>query len=293
MPRSMTGFARRTITTPIGGITIEARSVNHRFLDISLRLPQRYSSYDRRIKKQVSSMFERGKIDISVTIEGADLKEGKGLTLNVPLARTYYRLYAQLKDELNLHGEIDIALMSGIKELFQLQDEVHDQEKEWEEIEKGIKKCLEDLLEMRENEGKILFLDIEERLNHISEIIGQIQLRSSAALEEFRRKLRERIKVHLNGMELDQNKLYQEIVYFADRSDISEECVRLKSHIVQFRAIASATENVGRRLDFLLQEMHREINTIGAKASDSFISHMVVEVKGELEKIREQVQNIE
>jgi uncharacterized protein (TIGR00255 family) len=293
MPRSMTGFARRTIPTSLGTLNIEARSLNHRFLDISLRLPQRYSSFDRFIKRQISNMFERGRIEISITIDGTDLKEGKGLSLNVPLAREYYRLYHQLKEELNLEGEVDLSLMAGIKDLFQVQEDVHDLEREWEEIEGGIKKCLEDLLEMRENEGKLLFKDIDARLSRISKIMGQIHHRSSNVLEDYRRKLHNRIKYHLNGIEIDQNRLYQEIVFFAERSDISEECVRMNSHIVQFRDIASSNENVGKRLDFLIQEMHREINTIGAKASDSIISHMVVEVKGELEKIREQIQNIE
>ncbi len=293
MLRSMTGFARVVFPTSKGTLTIEARSVNHRFLDIFLKMPQRYSAIERKIKKEIENRFARGRIDVAIILERAGAREIEGLCLNIPLARSYHNLYRQLKDELLLQGEIDIHLMARIKELITFQEEPPDLETEWVEIEKVFGRCLDSLQEMREEEGRILFQDIEARVDRITTLNDEIQTRSSEVKEGFGQRLEERIKGRLNGLEIDPARLHQEIVFFSEKSDISEECVRLNSHIKQFRNLASSPEPVGRKLDFLLQEMNREATTIGAKATDAPIAHMVVEMKGELEKIREQIQNIE
>jgi uncharacterized protein (TIGR00255 family) len=292
MPRSMTGFARVVFPTSKGNIAIEVKSVNHRFLDVSFRIPHKYSALEDRIKKEISNRFTRGRIDCSIFFEKTDKKIDEPC-LNLPLARAYHNLYRQLKDELQLHGEVDIPLMSNIRELITFKEEIHDVDSDWEEIKENLERCLDELRQMRQKEGQVLFLDIEARIDRINSLNDNIQERTSKAVDGFEKRLKERLEGRLNGIEVDPARLHQEIVYYSERSDISEECVRMSSHIEQFRNLAGSQEAVGRKLDFLLQEMHREATTMGAKAADAPISHMVVEVKGELEKIREQIQNIE
>ncbi len=273
-------------------MAIEVRSVNHRFLDVSFRIPHKYSALEEKIKKEISNRFARGRIDCSIFLERSDKKIDEPC-LNLPLARSYHNLYLQLKDELHLHGEVDIRLMANIRELITFKEEIINADSEWGKIKENLERCLDELREMRKKEGRVLFLDIETRIDRINSWNDKIQERTSEAADEFEKRLKERLERRLNDIEVDSTRLHQEIVYYTERSDITEECVRLNSHVEQFRNLAGSQEAVGRKLDFLLQEMHREATTMGAKAADAPISHMVVEVKGELEKIREQIQNIE
>jgi len=294
MIHSMTGFGRAMAEAE--GITVwaEIASLNHRYLDIGLRLPPQLNGFDNDIRKLVQSRIERGRVNISLSAEG-DLPESNQLEFNQNLAQQYvdgaraFALRANLKDDLSATSLLRITSLWSTTaprpdEMARLRDLALD----------AITGAIEQLLEMRREEGINIWTDISSRLQQVEAISKEISSGAAAVVEEYRERLKQRIDSILpQETELDEQRLLTEIAVFADRADISEELTRMHSHIQQFGSLAEKGSNVGRRLDFLLQEMFREITTIGSKARDAQISHAVVEVKGLLEKMREQVQNIE
>jgi len=289
--KSMTAYGRASTSFEGLNFIVELRSLNHRFLEIILKLPQKFQIFEQDIKKIISSYILRGRVDCTLKVNG-ELDGLPQLVINWEVAKSYYNLLRELKQGLNLEGEIGISDLMGVKDIFIPKEEDKDLQKFWPPIKEVLRKALEGLDQMRKKEGSTIKEDFFKRLESISNFLKEIEERSPLVVEEYRERLRQRIN-SIVEREIDESRLLQEVVFFAERSDITEEIVRLYSHLTQFREIMEASGATGRKLDFLIQEMNREINTIGVKASDAFISQRVVNIKAELEKIREQVQNIE
>lgn len=292
MIRSMTGYGRSLTTTEKGDIVVEVKSINHRFCDVSLKLPQRCFPLENDIKKLVLSRVARGRIDLSVQL---DCKEAEGtrFELNMPLAQQYLMLLKDLRGMLQLPGEITLDHLLTQKEIIVAQTTNHNSACDWETLKGPLSSALDELVKMRETEGLQLKEDFLSRLNQIESRLERIRSLSGVTFNEYQKSLREKIRALCKDMEIDETRLAQEVAYLVEKSDIEEELVRVVSHVRQFRQWLETEDAVGRKLEFLVQEIHREVNTISSKAGSAEISLKVVEIKNELERIREQVQNIE
>jgi uncharacterized protein (TIGR00255 family) len=292
MLKSMTGYGRGEGESGMGKVLVESRSVNHRYSDINIRLPKRLAIFENRIKEIIRSQVSRGRIDVSIKL---DALGGEKLQLQVDstLAEQYFQALLSLKDKFQLRGEITLELLAGAKDLISAKEEVGDIEPYWLEIVPILKRALQEMDEMKCSEGNALAKDIQTRLERITRQLKEIKAQLPSYVEAYQNRLRERLQSLLGGIEVDPGRLQQEIALLAERTDITEEIVRAESHLGQFALLFNEKESVGRKMDFLLQEIHREVNTVSAKANDAEISQKVVEIKSELEKIREQVQNIE
>ncbi len=292
MLKSMTGFGRSEGNTSLGRVIVETRSVNHRYSDISLKLPKRLSPFEIRIKELIKAEVSRGRIDVFIKLDTTG--EGK-LQLEVDwyIAGQYYEALQTLKQKFNLAGDITVEVLAAAKDLITAKEDQEDVEVYWQEIDPIIRQALRGMDDMKQAEGELLTKDIRNRIERIRNEIQIIKERFPSSLEGYRDRLNEKLQSLLGGLEVDPTRFQQEIALLAERTDITEEIVRAESHFSQFDLLLRGKELVGRKLDFLLQEINREVNTISSKANDAIISQRVVEVKSELEKIREQVQNIE
>lgn len=292
MLKSMTGYGRGEGESGLGKVLVESRSINHRYSDINIRLPKRLAIFENRIKEIIRSQVSRGRIDVSIKL---DALGGEKFQLQVDsnLAEQYFQALLSLKDKFQLRGEITLELLAGAKDLISAKEEVGDIEPYWLEIVPILKRTLQEMDEMKCSEGNALAKDIQTRLERITQELKEIKAQLPSYVVAYRIRLQERLQSLLGGIEVDPGRLQQEIALLAERTDITEEIVRAESHLSQFALLFNEKESVGRKMDFLLQEIHREVNTVSAKANDAEISQKVVEIKSELEKIREQVQNIE
>jgi uncharacterized protein (TIGR00255 family) len=288
----MTGYGIGQKVISLGRVTAEARSHNHRYLDISLRLPKKLYPLETRFKEMVKAHFSRGRFDISIEMDSGGKDQFK-LEPNVEVAQMYVDALESLKSKLNITGEVTLDLVSRARDVITAKEGEGDVSPPWEEVSGVLLSCLEALEAMRESEGRNLVLDLEGRLKRIARHIEEVKGRSPLVLEAYRKRLSERLAEMAEGMEIDSSRLHQEVAYFADRSDITEEVVRIGSHLRQFGHMLKSDGPMGRKMEFLLQEIHREVNTVSAKANDVLISQKVVEIKAELERMREQIQNIE
>ena len=292
MIKSMTGFGRRQGTWLDGTVTVEVRSVNHRFLETSIRLPKSMSSYEESFKKAIQEHCSRGRVDMTVLFLG-----GRGSThslqLDAGLAKQYHQALRTLQRTLKLGGSIDIGLVAGFRDIVGLSDQTVDEPKLAKLVEKLVLQALQDLAKMRKKEGALLAHDILVRIATLRELKAQVAERAPVVGQETFDRMKSRVKKLLGGEVPDLPRLHQELALYADRCDITEELVRLDAHMVQFQHTVHSTESAGKTLDFLLQEMGREVNTIGSKANDVSITAAVVQMKAELERIREQIQNVE
>ncbi|MFQ5949567.1 MAG: YicC/YloC family endoribonuclease [Nitrospiria bacterium] len=292
MIRSMTGFGRAEGSYKGRSFVVELRSVNHRYCEVVVRLPKQLALLEEPIKKRVRGCIARGRIELSVSANGsADAL--KRFKIDLESADAYYRLLKKLKRELRLPGEIDIGLLSRFREVVTVVEPPEKIEPWARVINKTLDRAIAALEKMRQEEGRALEKDFSGHLRMISEKLSLIEGREEDVVRAYYRRLRKRVSELSENINIDPARLSQEAAIYAERSDISEERARLKTHIEQFRKMLHKKEAVGRSLDFLLQEMNREVNTIGSKANDAAISLHVVAMKGELEKMREQVQNIE
>lgn len=292
MLKSMTGFGRGEGETTLGKVFVESRSINHRYCDISIKLPRRLAPFENRIKEMVRSEVSRGRIDVSLKLDAAG--EGKvQLNADLHLADQYYKVLQTLKEKLRLQGDITLELLAGGKDIITAKEEMEDVEPYWQEIATILKQSLREMDEMKRLEGESLAKDLQQRLEQIGQQLKGIKDQAPIRLNAYWNRLRERLQSFLEGNELDSTRFQQEVAFLAERIDITEEIVRAESHLNQLATLLLGRDPVGRKMDFLLQEIHREVNTISAKANDAEISQGVVEIKSELEKIREQVQNIE
>ncbi len=292
MLKSMTGFGRGEGETGLGKVYVESRSVNHRYCDISLKLPRLLAPFEARVKEMARMAVSRGKIDISLKLDHTG--EGRvQLAADLYLAQQYLEALRTLKERLRLQGEITLELVAGAKDLITAKEELDDVEPYWEEVVPILKQSFADMDNMKRSEGESLAKDFQQRLKRIAEQLGDIKKRFPLCLEAYRERLLERLRALLGEVDPDASRFQQEVGFLAERTDITEEIVRMESHLAQFTTLLKEKEPVGRKMDFLVQEIHREVNTISGKANDAEISQRVVEIKSELEKIREQVQNIE
>ncbi|MDI7260810.1 MAG: YicC/YloC family endoribonuclease [Thermodesulfobacteriota bacterium] len=292
MLKSMTGFGRGEGESTLGRVLVESRSVNHRYCDINIKLPKRLTPFENRIKEIIRSQISRGRIDLSLKLDTFG-EERVQLQVDSNLAEQYFQALLSLKERFHLQGEITLELLTGAKDLISAKEEPGDIEPYWEEIVPVLKQSLKEMDEMKRMEGESLSRDLLRRLERITKQLEEIKGQFPSRLEAYRNRLRERFHSLLEGVEVDPYRFQQEIALLAERADITEEMVRAESHLSQFAFLFKGEEPVGRKMDFLLQEIHREVNTVSAKANDAEISQKVVEIKSELEKIREQVQNIE
>ena len=288
----MTGYGRAEGETTLGKVLVETRSVNHRYCDINIKLPKRLGPFETRIKELIRSQVSRGRIDVSLKVDSGE-EEKVQLTVDLHLAEQYYRALQALKKSLQLKDKITLAMLAGAKDLITAKEEVVDIEPYWQEMIPILKRSFKEMDEMKRSEGEVLAKDLQLRLEKIHQQLEEIKHLFPSRLEAYQKRLHERIRSILAGVEVDANRFHQEVAFLAERADITEEIVRMESHLAQFVLTLKGEEPVGRKMDFLLQEVHREINTVSAKANDAEISQGVVEIKSELEKIREQVQNIE
>jgi uncharacterized protein (TIGR00255 family) len=290
--RSMTGFGRGEWSQDGNLFIAEIRTVNNRFRDVILRLPKALQSLEDEIRSIVASRIKRGRVEVSVQVEKAK-EEPYALELNVPLVTSYLRIMKELSDRFGLENHVNPLDLCQLKDVILFKPE----EQSVEEVRAGIREVIGQALEscdrMRTREGEAIERDLMQRITFVRKCLEEIEVRTSLVVNDYREKLRERVERLANEVQLDETRLVQEVALFADRCDISEEVSRARSHLDQFSGYLSSEDGVGRKLDFLLQEINREINTMSAKASDSSISLKAVEIKAELEKLREQVQNVE
>jgi len=291
--KSMTAYASSENTKDYLTVSIEIRSYNSKYLDISLRLPHEYLCLENKIKSMTSDNVSRGRIEINLQITD-DSEDAYGFDVDEPKALAYINVLSKLKNRLNLNSDISLELLVNTGGVIKPVETGKDIDICWESIKTCLSTALDDLNAMRKKEGDFIAKDFTNRLDFIEESIGQIKKDSGNLLFHYQERLKERITALTKGMiDIDPARIAQEAAFFADRSDISEEILRVESHTQEFRAIMGSEESAGRKLNFLLQEFSREFNTMGAKAGNSNVSHRIVTVKSELEKIREQVQNIE
>jgi len=290
--RSMTGYGRGESERAGKVFIAEIRSVNNRFREVIVRIPRTLQVLEQEIRSQVASRMRRGRIDVSIQIE----REGEELIrleLNSPLVTSYLRLMKQLSDEFGLDDRVNPLDLCQLKDVILFKPEDSDPR----DLETGIQQVMAAALDscdaMRIQEGRSIEEDFKKRILLIRRYLDEIEARTGLVVEDYRRKLHEKIQLLGNGITLDEGRLVQEVAIHAEKCDITEEISRGRSHLDQFENFLSSEESIGRKLDFLLQEIHREINTMSAKASDASISIKAVEVKAELEKLREQVQNVE
>ncbi len=293
MIRSMTGFGRKEVISAGVQVTIEIRSVNNRFLDIQVKAPRTLGQLEPRIKKAVQDRCSRGRIDVFISRNGEREMAGK-LVVDEALMGQYIGLMRSLKERFGLYGEIDLSLVAGFPGLISIAEDKEDIEAIWPALSEGLGETLKELDSMRTVEGSAMVTDMIRRLDVIEDLMREVEKLSSSSVEQARKRISDALARLLNEQP-DPARLAQEIAILAERTDVTEELTRLKSHLRQFRLLVSdsTVEPVGRKLDFLLQEMGREANTIASKAMNSQIAHHVVDIKAELEKIREQAQNIE
>ena len=289
-PLSMTGYGRGE-ATGAKNWTVEVRSVNHKFLDLSTKIPRKYLGLEERIKKEISTHYSRGHVDVYVN-PGAEAGDGIRLAANLPLARDYYRCLEAIRQELSLEAPT-LAMIQNYKEIIVAHEEEEDLDAVWPQVSEALTQALTMAQGMREQEGAALKTELHQRLQEFTKTVETIAQDVPAIVQRRTEKLKERLAVLLQGVDLDPLRLAQEVAIMADKADVTEEVVRLRSHINRFFGFLEADEPVGRRLDFLLQEFLREINTLASKISDAPTAHLTVELKTEVEKLREQIQNIE
>lgn len=292
MIKSMTGYGKGQTSAGEICLTVEVKSVNHRYCDISVKAPRFLLGFEAEIKKKVGERLKRGKIDVFINVEN-NACGGRVPVLNKELAAAYMSLFRQMRDEFDLQGGISVDLLAGQKEVISLAEGEPDEEVVSSCLKDALLKALTAMENMRQVEGQATCQDMDEYLGHIESLLVSARERAPQVPLEWKDKLMERLARLDNGFEVDPQRLAQEIAVFADRCDICEELTRFASHIEQFRGLFSVEEAVGRQMDFILQEMNREANTMGSKSNDLELTRMVVAIKADLEKIREQVQNIE
>ena len=292
MIRSMTGFGKAEARFRNGRIIIELKSVNHKFFDATLKLPNNIAVFEDSIKEALQRKIKRGKVNLNLIYDGALLK-GERMRIDKLAAKNYYEELSGLKRYLGLKDEIaikDILDLPGI-----LSCEVGEKSlaKVWPKIKLALDKVIDKLLADREKEGRSIYIDLKKRAKSIEGMLALIKARAHLNIEEYRKRFAERVKDLTSGRDIDMGRLEMEVAIFAKNSDISEEITRLKNHLSNFNKTIYGNNEVGKKIDFIAQELHREINTIGSKASDFKISKNVIEIKGEIEKIREQAKNLE
>jgi len=289
----MTGFGRAECQDGDYSYKAEIRSVNNRFIEINTRLPKAFLDMELQLKKLVKSRCSRGSINVTISLSNSNGNSGEWeIKPNIGLATQYLDALKEIQNSLGLEGDIHLESVAGIRDVLKVEPVAIDPAKESLLLNMA-ETALDSLQKMREEEGQHLQQDLAERIDTVDKLAGQIEERQPEVIKEYQARLKEKVKLLNDGIEVDESRLAQETAILADRCDIAEEITRLKSHLNQFRKLFESNEPVGRKLEFITQEINREVNTMGSKSSDTQIANLVIEIKSTLEKIREQLQNIE
>lgn len=292
MIKSMTGFGRAEEVLNGRDILVEIRSVNHRYYEFSSRIPRAYGYIEEKLKSLLNGRIARGKTEVSVTVSSVEGKEAV-IEVNEAIASGYVDALRKANEKLGLTDDITLSQMMRLPDIFTVRKVQDDEDQVWQDVKAVTEKALDNFVRMRETEGVRMKEDLLFRLENIEKMVSDVEVRSPEVNAVYRDRLYNKIKEVLADKNVDESRLLTEAAIFADKTAVDEETVRLRSHINQFRSMLELDEPVGRKLDFLIQEFNREANTIGSKAQDAKITKTVVELKSEIEKIREQIQNIE
>ena len=290
--KSMTGFGRGEVASGNRVWMAEVRCVNNRYLDLKIKMPQGYAALEERVRKKVSGFHQRGRVDLLLAVNG-DFSDLVKMHVNLELVRGYKLAMTQIAQELGVEAATDLAFVASRPEVLVQEQQNEDIEAVWPLLEQALDQALVDCEAMRQQEGAALVRDLSARLQVFTQTIEKIEAGIPELLKQREQVLGERLQKLLGNVQLDEQRLCQEVAILADKTDVTEEIVRLQSHIGQFQSFLTEKEAVGRKLDFLLQEFLREVNTIASKINDAAIAYLTVDLKSELEKMREQIQNIE
>ena len=290
--KSMTGYGRAKLQKESREYIVEIKSVNHKYLDMNIKLPRNLFCMEDRVRKSISNKISRGKIDVFITYINNGI-EGKNILINKDIARMYIKELEELANENNIASGLRATEISKLPEVLNIVIDEDDEDKIWSDLNECLEEALSNFVNMRETEGERIKLDLEERLNEINENVAKIIQNSTGLIEEYVVKLRNRIKEMLDTDIVDETRLAQEIVIYSDKISIEEEITRIKSHIEQFRTLLDEKDPIGKKADFIIQEMNRETNTMGSKSGSIDIINLVIKIKTQIEDIREQIQNIE
>lgn len=293
MIKSMTGFGRCEVQDESRKFTVEMKSVNHRYLDANIRMPKKLNFFETAIRSLLKQSVQRGKVDIFITYE--DLSEQQvSLKYNEVLAAEYLSYFEKMQEKFSLENDIRVSTLSRYPEVLTMEEQAVDEEELWKGLKKALDGAIRQFVETRTSEGEHLREDLIEKLDNMLKLVGCIEERSPQIIAEYRDKLETKVKELLADTQIEDSRIAAEVVIFADKICTDEEVVRLKSHIVHMKeTLVSDDSGIGRKLDFIAQEMNREANTILSKANDLEISNIGIELKTEIEKVREQIQNIE
>lgn len=292
---SMTGFGRSEITEGERKYIVELKSVNNRYLDINIKMPKKFNAFESAIRSELKSYMKRGKVDVYISYEDFSESESK-VKYNKAIAQEYYNFLKEMSDDFGLDNDVRISVLSRFPEVFTMEEEELDEEEVWSGIKKALDLAGAQFLESRKREGEFLSKDLTEKLSGMLENVEYITERSPQIIEEYKGKLREKIQDLLEDKQIDENRLAMEVTLYADKVCVDEELTRLRSHIEATREalkVGDDKDGIGRKLDFLAQEMNREANTILSKSTDLKISDRGIALKTDIEKVREQIQNIE
>ena len=292
MIRSMTGYGRGQDVIGSLSVVVELRSVNHRFYEYSSRLPRVYGFLDDKLKSYLQGRISRGKVDVFVQIDAAQAAASE-VTVNTALAGSYLQALQQLEKQFGLRYDVTVSTLARYPDILTVQQAAVDEDAVWQAVQQVTDQALDRFIAMREREGERLRADVLSRADTILKAVSAVEERSPRTVQEHMQKVEARMRELLDGATVDENRLLTEAAIYADKIAVAEETVRLRSHIDQLRQLLDSGEAIGRKLDFLVQEMNRETNTIGSKCCDIELTRIVVDIKAEIEKIREQIQNIE
>lgn len=293
MIRSMTGYGRAEVVRGGRKITAEIKSLNHRYLEVTVRFPSALSALELEIRRKVGERFVRGRVEVTIRVNGETDPENGNLRVNWPAVQGYRRMLEEIREKMGLEGPVTLEMIASFRDAFTREDDTDAWAEAGEAVSEVVEKAVASALEMREREGEILCSDLRGRLELLAGWLDTIAAKGPVLVAEYQKRLSERVRELAGGVITDEARLVQEVAILAEKTDITEEIVRFRGHMDQFREMLAAGEAVGRKIDFLIQEMNREANTIGSKSGDSEIARQVIEIKTELAKIREQVQNIE
>ena len=293
MIRSMTGFGRCEVADGERKFTVEMKGVNHRYLDVNIRMPKKLNFFETSIRNLPKKRIQRGKVDLFISYE--DLSEGQvSLKYNEALAQEYLDYFRQMETTFGLENDVRVSTISRCPEVLTMEEQALDEEELWNGLEKALNGAIDQFVETRTLEGENLKKDILEKLSGMLELVGYIEERAPRIIAEYREKLEAKVQELLEDTQIEESRIAAEVVIFADKICTDEELVRLRSHIVHMKeTLESSDSGIGRKLDFIAQEMNREANTILSKANDLEVSNVGIDLKTEIEKVREQIQNIE
>lgn len=293
MVKSMTGYGRAEATLSGKEITVEIKSVNHKYFEFSCRTSRGYAFLEEKLKSYVGSRISRGKVDMYVSVISTGESEDTTVTVNQSLAGSYLKAITEISETYGVQNDVSATMVARFPDVLTVHKAPEDEEQVLDNVLEVTKEAVDKFIAMREVEGERLYADVMSRAKTILDIVEIIEERSPVIVEEYEKRLEARIQELVGNDTFDRQRVLTEVAIFADKVAVSEETVRLRSHFDQLDSIMSATGAIGRKLDFLVQEMNREANTIGSKVQDAKLAHQVVNIKSEIEKIREQIQNIE